>query len=193
MQQTTPPRRRLKLPLTESDWLRTVLPRRPSLVVLPGVDAGNTPWTAKGYIDQVRQKALLDLEEGLRQFWPAANAGAGALGGMTAGQALMQVLGERLRRARLFLSSGDAEEAMDVWASVCKVLSLSLSRPCTDALSVGRARAAQRQVRMSEQSAFCARAAGAQRACGTRAHEHLRSIVVSWSNEADTRSSLAGL
>ena len=38
----------------------------------------------------------------------------GALGGMTAGQALMQVLGERLRRARLFLSSGDAEEAMDV-------------------------------------------------------------------------------
>jgi hypothetical protein len=54
-----------------------------------GIDAGNTPWTAEGYIDQERQEALLDLEEGLRQFWPAANAGAGALGGMTAGQALM--------------------------------------------------------------------------------------------------------
>ncbi len=143
------------------------------------------------HFDQERQEALLDLEEGLRQFWPAANAGAGALGGMTAGQALMQVLGERLRRARLFLISGDAEEGMDVQAYVCKVL--SLSRPCTDALSVGRARAAQRQVRVSEQSAFCARAAGAQRACGARAHEHLRSIVASRSNEADTRSSLAGL
>jgi hypothetical protein len=41
------------------------------------------------HFDQERQEALLDLEEGLRQFWPAANAGAGALGGMTAGQALM--------------------------------------------------------------------------------------------------------
>jgi hypothetical protein len=66
------------------------------------------------HFDQERQEAPLDLEEGLRQFWPAANAGAGALGGMTAGQAFMQVLGERLRRARLFLSSGDAEEGMDV-------------------------------------------------------------------------------
>ena len=111
MQQTTPPRRPLKFPLTESDRLRTVLPRRPSLVVLPGVDAGNTPWTAAGYIDQERQEALLDFEGGLRQFGPAANAGAGALGGMTAGQAHKEVLGERLRRARLFLCSGDAEEA----------------------------------------------------------------------------------
>ena len=65
------------------------------------------------YIDQERQEALLDLEGGLLQYWPRANAGAGAVGGVTAGQALSTVLGERLRRAQLWVQMQD-DEGVDV-------------------------------------------------------------------------------
>jgi len=87
-----------------------IVARLRSVFLAAGVGAGNTPWNDAGYIDQERQEALLDLEEGLLQYWPRVNAGAGAVGGVTAGQALSTVLGERLRRAQQLLQMQDEEE-----------------------------------------------------------------------------------
>jgi hypothetical protein len=77
-----------------------------------GIGPHNTPWQ-HGYVGEPHQLALLGLESRLRDSgWPAAagvNAGAGAVGGYTAGQAYEWLINSGLDAARQVVEGDNVE------------------------------------------------------------------------------------